>query len=103
MDRVGRRNHWRGCAPADSIDGVTARTRTPLDDASQRIIAQLQEDGRRPYAMIAKAVGLSEAAVRQRVRKLVDSGVVQIVAVTDPAQGGFYLKLHQRLDDRGAR
>lgn len=60
-----------------------------VDDTSRAIIEQLQEDGRRPYASIGKAVGLSEAAVRQRVQKLVDSGVVQIVAVTDPMQIGF--------------
>jgi Lrp/AsnC family transcriptional regulator for asnA, asnC and gidA len=53
------------------------------------IIKQLQEDGRRAYATIGKAVGLSEAAVRQRVQKLVDAGVMQIVAVTDPMQLGF--------------
>lgn len=62
---------------------------TPLDDVSKAIIEQLQEDGRRPYATIGKAVGLSEAAVRQRVQKLHDSGVMQIVAVTDPLQVGF--------------
>jgi Lrp/AsnC family transcriptional regulator for asnA, asnC and gidA len=61
----------------------------PLDETSKRIIDQLQEDGRRPYAAIGKAVGLSEAAVRQRVQRLLDSGVVQIVAVTDPLQVGF--------------
>ena len=61
----------------------------PLDDVSKRIIEQLQEDGRRPYATIGKAVGLSEAAVRQRVQRLLDSGVIQIVAVTDPLQVGF--------------
>ncbi len=60
-----------------------------LDDISKRIIEQLQEDGRRPYAAIGKAVGLSEAAVRQRVQRLLDSGVMQIVAVTDPMQVGF--------------
>jgi Lrp/AsnC family transcriptional regulator for asnA, asnC and gidA len=60
-----------------------------LDDISKRIIEQLQEDGRRPYAAIGKAVGLSEAAVRQRVQRLLDSGVMQIVAVTDPLQVGF--------------
>jgi len=60
-----------------------------LDDLSKRIIEQLQEDGRRPYAAIGKAVGLSEAAVRQRVQRLLDSGVMQIVAVTDPLQVGF--------------
>jgi len=62
---------------------------TPLDDVSKRIIEQLQEDGRRPYGTIGKAVGLSEAAVRQRVQRLIDSGVMQIVAVTDPMQVGF--------------
>ena len=61
----------------------------PLDSASKAIIEQLQEDGRRPYAAIGKAVGLSEAAVRQRVQKLLDQGVMQIVAVTDPLTVGF--------------
>jgi Lrp/AsnC family transcriptional regulator for asnA, asnC and gidA len=61
----------------------------PLDETSKRIIEQLQEDGRRPYATIGKAVDLSEAAVRQRVQRLLDSGVMQIVAVTDPLQVGF--------------
>jgi Lrp/AsnC family transcriptional regulator, regulator for asnA, asnC and gidA len=60
-----------------------------LDDVSRAIIEQLQEDGRRSYARIAGAVGLSEAAVRQRVQRLLDAGVMQIVAVTDPMQVGF--------------
>jgi len=60
-----------------------------LDDVSKAIIEQLQEDGRRPYAAIGKAVGLSEAAVRQRVQRLLDSGAMQIVAVTDPLSVGF--------------
>ncbi|MDQ1625020.1 MAG: Lrp/AsnC family transcriptional regulator, regulator for asnA, asnC and gidA, partial [Actinomycetota bacterium] len=50
-----------------------------LDDVSKAIIEQLQADGRRPYAAIGKAVGLSEAAVRQRVQRLLDAGVMQIV------------------------
>ena len=61
----------------------------PLDDVSKAIIEQLQEDGRRPYATIGRAVGLSEAAVRQRVQRLLEGGVMQIVAVTDPMQVGF--------------
>ena len=60
-----------------------------LDEVSKAIIEQLQKDGRRSYAEIGKAVGLSEAAVRQRVQKLTDSGVMQVVAVTDPLQLGF--------------
>jgi Lrp/AsnC family transcriptional regulator for asnA, asnC and gidA len=61
-----------------------------LDAVSKAIVEQLQADGRRSYAEIGKAVGLSEAAVRQRVQKLTDSGVMQVVAVTDPMQLGFY-------------
>ena len=60
-----------------------------LDPLSRAIIEQLQQDGRRPYATIAKAVGLSEAAVRQRVQRLLDSEVMQVVAVTDPLTVGF--------------
>lgn len=60
-----------------------------LDAVSKKIIEQLQVDGRRSYAEIGKAVGLSEAAVRQRVQKLTDAGVMQVVAVTDPMQLGF--------------
>jgi Lrp/AsnC family transcriptional regulator, regulator for asnA, asnC and gidA len=60
-----------------------------LDGLSRQIVEQLQQDGRRAYATIAKAVGLSEAAVRQRVQRLLDAGVMQIVAVTDPLRVGF--------------
>jgi len=61
-----------------------------LDDVSKHIIELLQRDGRRSYADIGKSVGLSEAAVRQRVQKLTDQGVLQIVAVTDPLKLGFH-------------
>jgi Lrp/AsnC family transcriptional regulator for asnA, asnC and gidA len=60
-----------------------------LDDVSKAIIEQLQQDGRRSYAAIGKVVGLSEAAVRQRVQRLVEAGVMQVVAVTDPLELGF--------------
>jgi Lrp/AsnC family transcriptional regulator for asnA, asnC and gidA len=60
-----------------------------LDETSKAIIEQLQVDGRRSYAAIGKAVGLSEAAVRQRVQRLTDAGVMQVVAVTDPLELGF--------------
>lgn len=62
---------------------------SPLDDVSKAIIEQLQQDGRRSYAAIGKVVGLSEAAVRQRVQRLIESGVMQVVAVTDPLELGF--------------
>jgi Lrp/AsnC family transcriptional regulator for asnA, asnC and gidA len=64
-------------------------TEPVLDDVNKRIIEQLQRDGRMSYAALAKVVGLSEAAVRQRVQRLLDAGVMQIVAVTDPLTLGF--------------
>jgi len=79
--------------PMASKDGNgkdrTGHPAVVLDDVAKAIIDQLQQDGRRPYATIGKAVGLSEAAVRQRVQRLTDSGVIQIVAVTDPMTVGF--------------
>lgn len=60
-----------------------------LDDIDRRIIAELQQDGRKPYTQLAPAVGLSEAAVRQRVQRLVDNGAMQVVAVADPRLLGF--------------
>ena len=84
--------HTPGTLPAPGGrtrgDG-SAPSRVILDDVSKRIIEQLQSDGRRSYAAIGKAVGLSEAAARQRVQRLVDAGVMQIVAVTDPLTLGF--------------
>ncbi len=68
---------------------VEVRPEVRLDDVSKAIIEHLQNDGRQSYATIAKAVGLSEAAVRQRVQRLLEAEVMQIVAVTDPLQVGF--------------
>jgi Lrp/AsnC family transcriptional regulator for asnA, asnC and gidA len=65
------------------------RTPNHLDEVSKAIIEQLQQDGRRSYAAIGKVVGLSEAAVRQRVQRLIEAGVMQVVAVTDPLELGF--------------
>ena len=78
-------------SPSARTQGLRTRGKTvQLDELSKAIIEQLQTDGRRSYAEIGKAVGLSEAAVRQRVQKLTESGVMQVVAVTDPMQLGFY-------------
>jgi Lrp/AsnC family transcriptional regulator, regulator for asnA, asnC and gidA len=64
--------------------------RRSLDDTSKKLIELLQADGRRSYTALGRAVGLSEAAVRQRVQRLIENGVMQIVAVTDPLSLGFF-------------
>jgi Lrp/AsnC family transcriptional regulator for asnA, asnC and gidA len=60
-----------------------------LDEIDKAIVRELQQDGRMPYSQLAPLVGLSQAAVRQRVQRLIDGGVVQVVAVTDPLRLGF--------------
>jgi Lrp/AsnC family transcriptional regulator for asnA, asnC and gidA len=60
-----------------------------IDAIDEELIRQLQADGRRPYTQLARVVGLSEAAVRQRVQRLLETGVMQVVAVTDPLSLGL--------------
>jgi Lrp/AsnC family transcriptional regulator for asnA, asnC and gidA len=78
-----------GTEPATAESWGASGEAGPLDDANRAIVELLQRDGRRPYAQIATEVGLSEAAVRRRVQHLRSSGVIQVVAVTDPLQLGF--------------
>jgi Lrp/AsnC family transcriptional regulator for asnA, asnC and gidA len=59
-----------------------------LDDTDRSIIELLQGDGRMPFTKVAAEVGLTEGAIRQRVQRLTDAGVMQIVAVTDPLSLG---------------
>ena len=74
----------RASAPAES-----PAEPTHLDERAKAIIEQLQQDGRRSYSAIGRAVGLSEAAVRQRMARLLNDQVIKIVAVTNPMQLGF--------------
>lgn len=61
----------------------------PVNPADLRIIAHLQKNPRAPYAVVARAVGLDEDDVAERVAALVDEGVISIVAMTDPIQLGY--------------
>jgi Lrp/AsnC family transcriptional regulator for asnA, asnC and gidA len=60
-----------------------------LDPVNRRIIEILQREGRCPFTTIAREVGISEAAVRARVQRLTDAGVLDVVAVTNPLKLGF--------------
>lgn len=72
--------------------GAGRRDTYDLDDIDKSIIRELQVDGRMAYAQLGPKVGLSQAAVRQRVQRLIDGGVMQVVAVTDPLALGFSLE-----------
>ncbi|HEY4331913.1 MAG TPA: Lrp/AsnC family transcriptional regulator [Ilumatobacteraceae bacterium] len=65
------------------------RNAPSIDKTDRAVIEQLQADGRISYTKLGAAIGLSEAATRQRVQRLTDSGVVQVVAVTNPLMLGY--------------
>lgn len=70
---------------AGSVDRGSPR----VDDLDLRIISLLQPEGRLPFAELATRLGVSEGTVRQRYRRLVDAGVLQVVGVADPFKIGF--------------
>jgi Lrp/AsnC family transcriptional regulator for asnA, asnC and gidA len=71
---------------------MSSRPAIVIDEIDKAIIRELQLDGRTAYAKLGPAVGLSQAAVRQRVQRLIESSVMQVVAVTDPLTLGFGLQ-----------
>jgi Lrp/AsnC family transcriptional regulator for asnA, asnC and gidA len=60
-----------------------------LDETDKAIVRELQADGRLAYTKLAPRVGLSQAATRQRVNRLLERGIMQVVAVTDPQKVGL--------------
>jgi Lrp/AsnC family transcriptional regulator, regulator for asnA, asnC and gidA len=76
-----------------NVNGDSSKNPSParlsLDDIDRTLINELQRDGRASYADLADLVGLSPAATRLRVQRLLDAGVVQVVGVTDPLALGY--------------
>jgi Lrp/AsnC family transcriptional regulator, regulator for asnA, asnC and gidA len=60
-----------------------------LDALDRSIIALLQEQGRRTNANIARATGVHESTVKKRIDRLIDSGVLRVLAVLDPDAAGY--------------
>jgi Lrp/AsnC family transcriptional regulator for asnA, asnC and gidA len=72
-----------------------------LDEKDLQIIAALQLNGRASFAEIAEGIDLSQAAIRLRVNRLLDTGIVDIVAITDPLQIGFTVQAMLGLNVNG--
>ncbi|HRW11029.1 MAG TPA: Lrp/AsnC family transcriptional regulator, partial [Caldilineaceae bacterium] len=62
----------------------------PLDNADRAIIQALKSDARMPFSQIAEQLGVSPGMVRQRVQRMTESGVLQLVAVTNPLKIGYH-------------
>ncbi|HZD80959.1 MAG TPA: Lrp/AsnC family transcriptional regulator [Actinomycetota bacterium] len=78
-----------------------AGTTPAVDAIDLRILEMLQEDGRRSYTAIAGELGVSEANVRQRTKRMIGRGVAQIVAVADPISLGFGIMAAMNIRTRG--
>ncbi|CAN7489832.1 AsnC family transcriptional regulator [Rhizobium sp. LjRoot30] len=59
-----------------------------IDDLDRNIIRELQIDGRRSLREVARNIGMAEATVRLRLKRLQDEGILQIVAFADPTKLG---------------
>ena len=71
------------------MQNVNLDGQAKIDDVDRKIIKMLSDDGRTPFAQIAKQLGVSTGMIRQRYHRLVDEGVLQIVAITNPLLMGF--------------
>jgi len=76
----------------------TASSNKKLDRLDCKLVGLLQTDGRMPNNAIAQELGISEYTVRRRMKRLIDSGAIRIVAVANPIDLGFEiagnLKIH---------
>jgi Lrp/AsnC family transcriptional regulator for asnA, asnC and gidA len=68
--------------------------RAQTDEVDLEIINILNEDGRTPFAQIAKRLGVSPGMIRMRYERMVGEGVLQVVAVTNPLLMGFTTMAH---------
>jgi len=73
----------------DSWYNISGMVENDLDHVDRRIIAALKEDGRMPFAEIARRLDVSPGMVRERYHRLVQRGILQVVAVTNPLRAGY--------------
>jgi Lrp/AsnC family transcriptional regulator for asnA, asnC and gidA len=74
-----------------------------IDDFDLQIIKILNEDGRTPFSQIAERLGVSTGMIRQRYHRLLQDGVLQVVAVTNPLLMGFNTMAHIGVKVDGSR
>ncbi len=68
------------------------RARQPRFDAvDEQLVALLRTNGRRSNTELARQLGLTEGAVRKKLKKLTSEGVVMVVAVADPQKLGYHI------------
>lgn len=68
----------------EELPGASNDLDSPDNDLNRQIVALLEEDGRMPFSEIAQKLDVSEGTIRNRVARLKESGMLKIVAITDP-------------------
>ncbi len=86
-----RRRTTKRRSGATAEDTARSRPLVQPDELDRHIIELLREDGRRSNREVARRLGVPEATVRYRVRRLTDSGVLKIAASVDPEHLGYAL------------
>lgn len=76
-------------SPADLAQRGPVRRARQLDGVDRGIIEALQRNGRESFRRIATTLGVSEATIRSRYRRLCDDNVLQVTGVTNPLGFGF--------------
>jgi Lrp/AsnC family transcriptional regulator for asnA, asnC and gidA len=72
-----------------AADRPDEQNRITLDEVDRDILQELQADGRRAFRDIARQLGVSEATIRTRVKRLRDTRVLQILGYVDPVAFGY--------------
>lgn len=62
---------------------------TAMDKLDIALVEQLQQDGRKPFTVIAQELGVSEGTVRNRYTRLVEKDVIQVIGMIDPHRMGI--------------
>lgn len=89
--RRARRRSSRSLAIVNDAGGQQPRVTIQPDELDLQIIALLRVDGRRSNREVARRLGVPEATVRYRVRRMTESGVLKIAASVDPEHLGYAL------------
>jgi Lrp/AsnC family transcriptional regulator, regulator for asnA, asnC and gidA len=97
-DHFGPASRLRGRNAQSS--GQSELTVLDLDALDRRIIAHLQDNGRRSNAAIARGVGVTETTIRNRIERLVSNGFIRITAAIDPRRTPYQVDalIWMRLD-----
>lgn len=68
---------------------IVNQASAPLDDIDRAIIEALRKDGRAAFSQIAEQLNVSPGMIRLRYSRLVETGILKIVAISNPLQMGF--------------